>query len=446
MDNLIVYLFQSGVSLISLYILYYILLRKDTNFSFNRFFLLFAIAFSLIIPLLKIQMPSQYIHPEYFVLLETITISPEKIIPSLLNNYTLLQLLGLVYLSGVIFFLSRFIFRLIHMWWLIARSGIVIEKGLKVVYTNVSYAPFSFFNLIFINKQDKEKKLDEIYIHEKAHIKQKHTIDLLILEIASIILWFNPVIWLFKIELKNIHEFLADKAVISKGFNLLKYQTLLLEKNLGNHFILTNNFNHSLIKRRFIMMTKPNSSKYSLMKMVFIMPISILLVFIFSMTITKNVISQEDVKPVDTKIVIIEEPLQKADTDIFPVVEKMPEFPGGQKAMMNFLVENIKYPENARKEGISGRVFITYVVEKDGKISNIKLLRGFHPDCDKEALRVVSLMPDWKPGTEKGKPVRVQFNLPIKFNLASKAKKKDEKSASSDEGKENPPDSDTDKN
>jgi len=437
MDNLVVYLFQSGVSLFSLYILYYILLRKDTNFNFNRFFLLFAIAFSLIIPLLKIQMPSQYLNPEYFVLLETITITPEKITPSILNNYTLLQLSGLIYLSGVIFFLSRFVFRLIHMWWLIAKSGVVTEKELKVVYTNVSYAPFSFFNLIFINKQDREKKSDEIYIHEKAHIKQKHTIDLLILEIATIFLWFNPVIWLFKVELKNIHEFLADKAVINKGFNLLKYQKLLLEKNLGNHFILTNNFNHSLIKRRFIMMTKSNSSKYSLMKIVFIMPISILLVFIFSMTITKNVVSQEVIKPAsetstDTKA-------QKADPDIFTVVEKMPEFPGGQKAMMNFLVENIKYPENARKEGISGTVFITYVVEKDGKVSNVELLRGFHPDCDKEALRVISLMPDWKPGTEKEKPVRVQFNLPITFNLDSKAKKKDK-----EEIPPPPPESDSD--
>ena len=116
-----------------------------------------------------------------------------------------------------------------------------------------------------------------------------------------------------------------------------------------------------------------------------------------------------------------EEKLAKAPQDqevpIFTVVEEMPEYPGGMKAMYAYLGENIKYPQEAKNKGISGTVFITYVVEKDGSVSNVKVLRGVKEDLDKEAIRVVSMMPKWKPGKQKGIPVRVQYNLPIKFSL-----------------------------
>lgn len=110
--------------------------------------------------------------------------------------------------------------------------------------------------------------------------------------------------------------------------------------------------------------------------------------------------------------------LDEKDTDtIFKVVEVMPEFPGGTKKLMSYLGNNIKYPEKAKKDGVKGRVFITFVVEKDGSIGDVKLLRGIGAGCDEEAMRVIESMPNWKPGMTEGKPVRVQYNLPIKFQL-----------------------------
>ncbi len=105
------------------------------------------------------------------------------------------------------------------------------------------------------------------------------------------------------------------------------------------------------------------------------------------------------------------------EAEIFTVVEAMPEFPGGMGKLMNYLATNIKYPPLAKESGIQGRVFINFVVEPDGSISNVKVLRGIGGGCDEEAIRVVEAMPKWKPGMQRGKPVRVSYNLPVKFTL-----------------------------
>ncbi len=105
------------------------------------------------------------------------------------------------------------------------------------------------------------------------------------------------------------------------------------------------------------------------------------------------------------------------EAEIFTVVESMPEFPGGMGKLMNYLASNIKYPPLAKESGIQGRVFINFVVETDGRISKVKILRGIGGGCDEEAVRVVEAMPKWKPGMQRGKPVRVSYNLPVKFTL-----------------------------
>lgn len=119
--------------------------------------------------------------------------------------------------------------------------------------------------------------------------------------------------------------------------------------------------------------------------------------------------------------VVFEEPVQAVveedENKIFMVVEQQPEFEGGYEAMMNFIRKNMRYPASARRMGVDGTVYVSFVVGKDGTISDVKVLRGISADCDKEAVRVVSMMPPWKPGKQNGKPVFVRFNLPIKFKL-----------------------------
>jgi len=104
------------------------------------------------------------------------------------------------------------------------------------------------------------------------------------------------------------------------------------------------------------------------------------------------------------------------DSLIFMVVESMPEYPGGEAALYRFLKENIQYPEAARKKRIQGRVFVTFVIEQDGSVTNVELLKGIGGGCDEETIRVVKAMPKWIPGKQRGKYVRVQYNLPVMFS------------------------------
>ena len=102
---------------------------------------------------------------------------------------------------------------------------------------------------------------------------------------------------------------------------------------------------------------------------------------------------------------------------VFEKVEDMPEFPGGEQAMMDFVAKNVQYPKEAMEKGISGRVFVSFIVEKDGSVSNVKVMRGIGGGCDEEAVRVISGLPKWKPGKQEGKPVRVSYQMPINFKL-----------------------------
>ncbi len=125
----------------------------------------------------------------------------------------------------------------------------------------------------------------------------------------------------------------------------------------------------------------------------------------------------DDTKNIAIVQVQIEEEEDETETQIFTVVENEPEFPGGMEALYKYLAQNIKYPQLARENNITGKVYVTFVVEKDGSIANPKVLRDIGGGCGAEAIRVVKAMPKWNPGKQRGKAVRVQFNLPVNFNL-----------------------------
>lgn len=197
------------------------------------------------------------------------------------------------------------------------------------------------------------------------------------------------------------------------------------------------------------MMTKKRTTRLARAKLLLALPLALSMMFVISFS--PDMLAQEkekvpaqpkkvevvnqDVDPPPpppqpkkvTVVTIVEHQDQQDDTPIFTVVEDMPMFPGGKEAMYKYLGENITYPSEAKKDSISGTVYVTYVVEKDGSVSNIRLLRGVREDLDNEAMRVIKEMPKWTPGKQRGKAVRVQYNLPIKFvlNGDKKEEKKD---------------------
>jgi len=315
---------------------------------------------------------------------------------------------------------------------------------MNIVFVDRGYSPFSFFNLVFIRKEYYvDGKLTPVLTHEKVHIRQFHTLDLLLAEIVTIIQWFNPFAWLLGRSIKSNHEFLADEGVLKEGFLKRDYQTLILNEAMGLQVNnLTNNFNVSLIKNRITMMTKSRSGSWAVSKLLVSIPAIFFLVLLFSAGTTGIVFAQEKkeepkslgdsrgLSPQQTKEEQEKATQEKAmkssqasssGEQVYNSVEKMPTFPGGDEARIDFMMKNLKYPEQAKKNGVQGKVFVTFIIDTDGSLSNVKVMRGIGAGCDEEAVRVIKLMPKWTPGLEKGKPVKVQFVLPIKFALGEKS-------------------------
>jgi TonB family protein len=428
MSNFIIYLIQSAVLLAVLYTVYWLFLRKDTFFHVNRFYLLSSLLLSLIIPLLDIRFFASGPISPVIIMLDPVLISSEKIEKVASDHLSWFEIAGVVYLTGVFIFSLRLMIQLIQLAIIIKHNKITRQEGANIVFVDRGYSPFSFFNLIFIRKEYYvDGKLTPVLAHEKIHIHQYHTFDLLLIEIAVILQWFNPFAWFLGRSMKSIHEFLADEGVLKKGFLKSDYQTLILNEAMGLQVNnLTNNFNVSLIKNRITMMTKKRSASWTLVKVMAAFPAFFAVLFFFTAGSVNNLSAQDTQQKTRTaeeqKAVTQEKP--KAEEPVFKVVESMPSYPGGQEAMINFLASNIKYPEEARTKGIQGTVFITFVIETDGSVTHVEMLRGIGGGCDEEGVRVVSSMPRWTPGKQKGNLVRVQFNLPIKFALEAKGDKK----------------------
>jgi TonB family protein len=286
-------------------------------------------------------------------------------------------------------------------------------------------APFSFFNYLFINRSQMEPaQLETIVAHEQVHWRQLHSADLLLAELLTIFQWFNPFAWLFRKALETVHEYLADEGVLRKGYEPFNYQNLLLVQATGiSAFGFANHFNHSLIKKRIIMMTKNKSRRWSQLKVLLALPLTLLLIAAFTFSLPAG----ELVQKVSSSAVESTQPVSAlADAvpdTVYSVVDQMPEFPkvsgapGGTSGLMGYLQEHIIYPEEARNAGLQGIVYVTFVVEADGRITNVQVMRGLGEPLDKVAEDVIAGMPAWEPGRKDGEAVAVQFTMPIKFTL-----------------------------
>ena len=449
MNSYIVYLFQSAALLAVLYTVYWLFLRKDTFFHVNRFYLLFSILLSLVIPLLDIRIIARGPISPVVIMLNPVIISSEKIEKVANENLSWFEIAGVVYLTGVFIFSLRLVIQLIQLAVIIRQNKITRYEGSNIVFVDRGYSPFSFFNFIFIRKEYYfDDKLTPVLAHEKIHIQQFHTLDLLLVEIAVILQWFNPFAWFLGRSVKSIHEFLADEGVLKKGFLQREYQTLILNEAMGLQVNnLTNNFNVSLLKNRIKMMTKTRSTSWTRMKVLVAIPAFFAVLFFFTAGPVGNLAAQDtqqNVKPAETQKAVPQEKqavktgetsssypvkqdtMTKFEPPVYKVVETMPAYPGGYEALIKFMMENVKYPEEAKKNNIQGPVYVSFIVEIDGSVSNVKVLRGIGGGCDEEGVRVVSLMPKWSPGMDKGKAVRVSYVLPIQFKLDGKGEKKSE--------------------
>lgn len=479
MNSIVNFLLESGISLALLVTIYVVMLRKETYFRLNRLFLLGSVLFSVLLPFLRFRIFSMQpvVLPEVTVtpyrnLLETATIYGQDLSGSVEEFVLSTQILILIYLAGVAFFLVRLLIRFIQLFLLVKKNKVVSESSVKLVVLKRETGPFSFLNYVFVGENFRQHDgYERMLMHELEHVKQGHSFDVIFLELLAVFQWFNPFVWVLRRAIRENHEYLADRAVLSSGISCGYYKSLLLNQFVGSQLTVANNFNYSLIKNRVKMMSKIKSKKLAISKIILgiVVAGALIVTFaceqkntetikinnepsalendgnvaVFKSVVTKNgrIKIEGDKSLAEFKqlfaqlsdgfdvvadsigdiYLIKKEPLKSKQLhkgeQVFLIVENMPEFPGGDKALLQWIAKSVKYPAVAQKNGIEGKVYVSFVVTKTGEVANVTIARGVDPSLNKEALRVVSSMPAWKPGRQKGKAVNVNYTVPINFVL-----------------------------
>ncbi len=427
------YLLLVNIYLVLFYGFYALLLRRETFFQLNRMYLVGAALLSFIIPMIQstwvqglfITQQVQYAVYNSNAIMIT-GYEPIKDTP-----YTIGQILVVLYITGAIALTLKLI------WQLVILNKVINKPGPSAAY--------SFFKKIKLGEAVTGK--DVIMKHEQVHAQQWHSADVLIIEAVMIINWFNPVVYLYRFAIKHIHEFIADRQALEAGTNKADYALLLLSQTFDApaHQLVNPFFNHSLLKQRIIMLQKNKSQRIKLVKYGLSAPLFILMLVLSSATISDskaiasiNSKADEVFKKSASSVITLNElavsatteipaslktPLVYCDTvpakksNVYTHVEQQPVFPGGEATFSRFLAKNIRYPKSARDNKIQGRVIISFVVEPDGGLSDIKVIRGVGYGIDEEAVRVIQSSPKWKPGMEQGQPVRTQYAVPINFTL-----------------------------
>ena len=661
MTTFFLYLMKSVLCLALFYPFYMVLLSRETFHRFNRMALISILLASVVIPACRITTEEPMLLSQLYQRWEhwltgqevetatavayadwadvefatmsladddTLAVAPAFSLGDFLSEHWG-DLLFLIYVAGILFLIGRHIASLVRLFGLLKRGQMQrLDDGTCLyLHQQTDIAPFSWMKYIVISEADYRENGRQIVTHEQAHISNRHSWDLLLVEVCLLAQWFNPAAWLLRQELQNIHEYEADDTVLRRGINAREYQLLIIKKAVGARlYSLANSLNHSSLKKRLTMMMKEKSHPWARLKYLYVLPLAAISMVAFAHTEAANnsngiseakgtevlannqipgVKSSENEKvlivvdgkltiqetePIDwtnedlakhigvtpeeiAQIEVIKKPeilaqwnipgatgailvttkkakaadetaeaakekftvtvndageysygpmgstLKKGTLDdiyqyicdmqrklqadgggrhflvnveaspkaprksvekvketlrkawalritysqkeeketvvdhliligkpkhnekegnieveraeeVFMVVENMPEFPGGNAELMKFLAKNIKYPAEAQQKGEQGRVMVQFVVGKDGKLSDIKIMRSISPTLDAEAIRVIKAMPTWKPGTQRGQAVAVKYTIPISFRL--QGSKGDDKPVASD--------------
>ena len=477
MGILFVYILKSSFCLAVFYLFYRLLLSRETFHRFNRIALLAILLLSCLLPFVEVsvrrpvEMYQTMMTWEQWLLLADLAGTETHAVQVQENVVTWIQGLLLVYLFGILFFMLRNIYSLFGLWVLL-KSGrrekvsdyvVTVVKAVLIVHER-DISPFSWMRYIVISQKDLHENGREILTHELAHIRNRHSWDLFAADICIFFQWFNPAAWLLKQELQNIHEYEADETVINEGVDARQYQLLLIKKAVGTRlYSMANSFNHSKLKKRITMMLKEKSSPWARLKYLYVLPVAAIAVTAFARPEVSETVEEISAVKVNDLTAIVETkvaessgqllPVQSVPKDsvnrkskvavqqmdelvvvgyaskdsvkdrepVFNVVEQMPSFPGGMEALMQYLAKNMRYPVEAQKNKVQGRVVVGFIVSKDGDIKKAHILRGVDPELDAEAIRVIESMPRWMPGMQRGKAVAVSYTLPVMFRLTEDA-------------------------
>ncbi len=423
------YIIKSTSILLVLLVYYKLFLRKQTFFRLNRFYLLFSLVIAVITPFIYIEIHASALTPE--------AVHPAKTYMSnfleevyVLSNYPTEELpvesgsfnfLLWGYGLGVLGCTFRYLWNLRQLVGFKRRYPGKRFHGIHFYFLPQGQTTFSYFNNLFIDPKMPREDRRKIFEHEKIHIRECHSLDLSIAEIICITNWFNPLVWIFKNAIVENQEYIADRQVIRR-YHTGSYLELLIRQTLKGAFSFTNYISSSNLKKRIIMMTKKQSRKYWVLS--FIPVTAVLVTLLYGFTCNKTAALGDPIvfttSPSD-----MAEAQHATDTlrgindesDIVAQPEEMPRFTEGN--VQRWVASHLKYPAEAQRYNIQGKVFVQFIIEKDGSVNNVHVIKGTDPLLDAEACRVIRSMPKWIPGKNKGQHVRVAYTFPINFALNS---------------------------
>ncbi len=545
METFGLYLLKSVTWIAGFALIFILFLRNERFFFLNRIYLLAGILTSFFFPLISIHytviLPVVQNMPMDNAVVNEIQNTGRSILPDL--KIILLAL----YVTGVLFVITLILRQGKSVLRTIKKSEKVSIRPIKLIKTSDYTSAFSFFSYVFVNPSITDVETKEIMIHEMVHIRQKHWVDLLLVELLCMMQWFNPLVWIYVRFIRQNHEYLADEVALKQTSDPAIYKAVLLNQIVGAPVVsLSNSFNYSPNKKRFAMMKNIITSPYRKMKVLLILPVFALVLFSFARpdykyrnlndsssnfasttaeqkTVKGKVVTKDD-EPLPGATVVVQGTTMGASADIkgyfkidnvpedrvliasfvgfktkrlkpdfnsdmtirmvkdtinysgleevappppppppvpsadnikdikdvtpppslndgviviqtknkavnqnhqgtekakqpFVVVEEMPEFPGGRDAMMTWIAANIKYPSEAAKGGIEGKVYVNFTVNAAGKVKDVVVTKSVSPSLNAEAIRVISSMPEWTPAKQAGKSVAVKYNVPVEFKL-----------------------------
>ena len=502
MNSFLDFIIESNLYLICFYLVYQIILVRDKHFRFNRLYLMSSLLLALLLPLLTFEISTSHrsINSlEGYILLPSATVSAAQT-ESVGFIIEWWHIIGLIYVSGIVFYATRLLMQILKIFRHLPLNYSTNDRyqGYKLIPTQGELPTCSFFHFLFWDKSAELTKEEsaQIFEHELAHIKQWHSLDILIIEMVRVVFWFNPAVHLIKTRITEVHEYLADHYA-TRSFNKEAYSKLLTLRVFKSlDFALSNNFHKSQVVKR-IRMLKSHRSKSIWLNLSLLLPAITLLIAVLSCNVSEDMIPLEsksmtsegipsnwskvttadlgdehlskylhlkirlslnaeahvlkqtgfiDIEDFRTELIdsgwtvdsywhendatyalvagwknTLDNPLN-ADSDIhdreiYTVVKNQPKPIGGMTEFYQYISRTMTYPLQARQQGIEGKVFVEFIVDREGSIRDVNVLKGIGAGCDKEAARVVEESPLWIPGIQDGRRVDVKMVLPITFKL-----------------------------
>ena len=474
MTEVLLYVIKSTIYLSVFYAFFMPFMKKTTFFRFNRVVFMTSSALCFILPAIEIspamfadiRMPitaiEEALAPTQSIAIEGITIGPES------SNIWLI-IVCVLYLTGIVATLTCNIVAYIRLLRLLNTGQTEWIDGIKVKKADVDMPSFSWGRYIVISRSDVDSA---VFMHEKMHIKCRHSMDLMLHSLITTIHWFNPLVWIAHKELKTLHEYEADELTLKTGINPEQYQLLLVKKAVdARQFRMANGFYHSKLKNRIIMINKKKTNR--LMRLAYIICIPAIIGAMcccsqrkdtlykgvsisistestsqeledFTSTQLKDAIEAAGGATVDMTVEVkyaeetpkevidalknelrglsatkLNYTQKKQESLPYSEIYEKPTFEGGDaNSFAKWVYGQIKYPQQCIDEQIQGRVVLQFTINATGQVCDVNVLRGVNPAIDEEAVRAVKASPAWAPGkTEDGKVVPVSFVIPIVFAL-----------------------------